>query len=77
MARHKTKQQKKASDHRITAVPSISLESITTQKQPKAEKSSTVFLESQVHLLYKDLAKTLLITVVVFFVLLSIFLYMR
>ncbi|GIK83955.1 MAG: hypothetical protein BroJett025_05770 [Patescibacteria group bacterium] len=43
----------------------------------KQKTKTTVFSETQVNLLYKDLGKTLIVTAVVFVVLLSIFLYMR
>jgi hypothetical protein len=43
----------------------------------KRETPTTVFSKSQVKLLYRDLFKTLVVTIIVFTVLLSIFLYMR
>lgn len=78
MARHMTKEQKKRVDRKLATVAAVSLDSLEVSLDQKVEKSqTTVFLESQVNLVYKDLARTLLVTVVVFCVLLSIFVYMR
>lgn len=71
MARHKTKKQKKVADLRVVT-PKIELPTVTKAKNP-----TTVFSQSQVNLLYKDLVKTMIVTCVVAVVLLSIFLYMR
>jgi len=85
MARYKTKKQKKKADNRISSQPVYDLNQINIDLETKPKKTSintaknqtTVFSKSQVNLLYKDLGKTLVVTLVVFFVLLSIFLYMR
>ncbi|MBP7842687.1 hypothetical protein KA017_01650 [Candidatus Woesebacteria bacterium] len=71
MARVKTKKQKKVADLRVVA-PQIELPTVTKAKSP-----TTVFSQSQVNLLYRDLLKTFIVTSIVTVVLLSIFLYMR
>jgi len=78
MARHKTKKQKKQSDIKTN---SINLEGVTLESEDTSNKSkkikTTVFTKSQVKLLYKDLLKTAAVSLFVFIVLLSIFVYMR
>jgi hypothetical protein len=78
MARYKTKKQKKKIAQKVAPVksnPSSIEQSIKISK--KTETQTTVFSDSQVKLLYGDLFKTLVVTIIVFAVLLSIFFYMR
>ena len=79
MARYKTKKQKKKSDYRKpVAKETVAAPIKKTNNIAVSEKSKTsVFSQTQVNLLYKDLLKTVVVTVVVFTVLLSIFMYMR
>lgn len=82
MARRKTKKQKKQSDSRVkvaaqTTVSVSENREPVVLEQPKQKIKTTIFTQSQVKLLYKDLLKTLVVTVLVFIVLLSIFIYMR
>jgi len=81
MARKKTKLQKKIADQRVIT-PTVLIDdsgavSVIKLKESKSKIKSTVFDDSQVSLLYKDLLKTFLVTVIVFSVLLFIFMYMR
>ena len=79
MARTKTKKQKKKADARVTIThfqPQIVVEPIRKVEQETKVKT-TVFSQSQVNLLYKDLTKTFIVTVIITLVLLSIFIYMR
>ena len=81
MARKKTKKQKRVADQKVVA-PKIIVDesgavSVVSEKKSKSKIKSTVFTNSQVSLLYKDLLKTFLVTIIVFVVLLSIFAYMR
>lgn len=80
MARKKTKKQKKKADSRVNEI-SINLEEVVSDlliTSSKSKKNKTTFFsESQVKLLYKDLLKTAVVTLVVFIVLLLIFVYMR
>lgn len=71
MAKVRTKKQKKAADLRIDP-PQVELSVAVKKKSP-----TTVLPEIQVHLLYRDLMKTIIVTGVVVVVLLSIFVYMR
>ncbi len=79
MARVKTKKQKKKADARVVIPrfePQVTI--VATEKvTQEAKVKTTVFSQSQVNLLYKDLAKTFIVTVIVAVVLLSIFVYMR
>lgn len=82
MARKRTKKQKKAAEKRTNEAPVVGIDQVATvvlpkKTTPKTKNTATVLDQSQVSLLYKDLRKTLIISVIVFLVLLSIFLYMR
>ena len=82
MARRKTKKQKKQTDNKVNQnsinLEEVVLESISKDTSDKSKKiKTTIFSQSQVKLLYKDLLKTAVVTLVVFIVLLSIFMYMR
>ena len=75
MARYKTKKQKKKIDKKVKTTKQPEFHEIQSALETKNQ--ATVFSQSQVNLLYKDLRKTAMVTVVVSIVLLSIFLYMR
>ena len=82
MARKKTKQQKIQSEARKKQVTVFLNESglpvVSPTKKPiSQENRATKLSQSQVSLVYKDLLKTLIVTVVVFTVLLFIFVYLR
>lgn len=82
MARYKTKKQKqKAAKKATKKVAFAQLKSSSLEQNikisKKTETQTTVFSNSQVKLLYRDLFKTLVVTLIVFTVLLSIFIYMR
>jgi len=85
MARYKTKKQKKKIAKKATQVKvkpsSIKADSTLGVSELKISTKNkiqaTVFSNSQVKLLYRDLFKTLVVTIIVFTVLLSIFIYMR
>lgn len=80
MAKKRTKLQKKRSDERIQVTAdgmvSFAKEHNTPAKQG-GELQSPSFSPVIERLLYRDLLKTLFVSVVVFLVLLSIFVYMR
>jgi hypothetical protein len=71
MARNKTRKQKKITETKVTRYHEVKT------LVPKEKTQTSIFNKSQVNLLYKDLIRTLLVTLVVFVVLLSIFAYMR
>ena len=82
MARKKTKKQKRVSDTR-KHVAKVSLGEngmpvVTSSKRDVSKKNTTTKLDqTQVSLVYRDLLKTAVVTLVVFVVLLFIFVYMR
>ena len=89
MARHKTRKQKKRAAVRnpqilvktqvpVETKPVVSQKTVQPVVVPQSQQSQTTFFsQTQVNLLYKDLVKTVLITVLIAIVLLSIFLYIR
>ncbi|MCB9812929.1 MAG: hypothetical protein H6772_00845 [Pseudomonadales bacterium] len=78
MARKKTKKEKQKSEKRSMNTTMVSVSqtgelSLGMVESKKVETKSTTFSQSQVSLLYKDLIKTLITTLIVFGVLVVIF----
>lgn len=84
MARKKTKSQKiktaKKTKNTITTNVVVSETGVVTIEAKSTKESrikSTPYSDSQVSLIYKDLLKTAITTLVVFSILISIFIYVR
>lgn len=78
MARKKTKKEKQKSQKKLMKTTTVSVLqtgelSLNMVESKKVETKSTTFSQSQVSLLYKDLIKTLITTLIVFGVLILIF----
>lgn len=77
MARYKTKKQKIKTTQKVQVLETVSGTEPKTQLLEPVKSQTTFFSQTQVKLLYKDLLKTFLVTMVVFIVLLSIIVFMR
>lgn len=90
MARKRTKKQKKQTDQKLksrnvsvalneSGMPEVVADSKKSVRKPvhKAQNKSTKMNKSQVSLIYKDLLKTAVVSLIVFILLLFIFVYMR
>lgn len=81
MANKRTRKQKRQAEKRRKQESVVSLDrsgkAVVSLQEKKSENKSTKMNKSQVSLVYKDLLKTAVVSLIVFILLLFIFVYMR
>lgn len=81
MANKRTRKQKRQAEKRRKQASVVSLDksekAVVSLQEKKSENKSTKMNKSQVSLVYKDLLKTAVVSLIVFILLLFIFVYMR